>query len=187
MSPQQNEQNAEGAAARSTVVALHVAPGRRLPMQAVETVTAEAGKGLVGDRYHGSRHRHVTVQSVEELAEAGVRFGGGIEPGLTRRNVTISSGVLPRDPGRRLRLGPVELEVVRDAAPCKLLEDALGRDARLALARRAGVVCRVLDDGEIRLGDPVTLTPEPAAETAAAESGDPGEPPGRPDAAGDAL
>jgi hypothetical protein len=45
------------------VVAIHIAPGRRLPMRAVETVLAEAGTGLVGDRYHGSRHRHVTIQS----------------------------------------------------------------------------------------------------------------------------
>ena len=44
------------------VVALHVAKGRRLPMRAVVDVEAEAGRGLVGDRYHGSRHRHVSLQ-----------------------------------------------------------------------------------------------------------------------------
>ena len=27
-------------------------------------VEAEAGAGLVGDRYHGSRHRHVTNQAM---------------------------------------------------------------------------------------------------------------------------
>ena len=41
-----------------------------LPMRAIDSVRAEAGRGLVGDRYHGSRHRHVTVQSMQELAEA---------------------------------------------------------------------------------------------------------------------
>ena len=46
---------------------------------------------------------------------------------------------------------------MRDAAPCKLLEDRLGRDARLALSRRAGVVCRVLSSGTLRVGDPVDL------------------------------
>ena len=72
---------------------------------------------------------------------------------LTRRNVTVSHGDLPRTPGARLRLGDVELEVVRDCAPCKLLEDDLGRNAKLALHKRAGVVCRVLDGGEVTLGD----------------------------------
>ena len=138
-----------------TVVAIHLAKASRLPMRAVERVRVEAGKGLVGDRYHGTRHRHVTVQSLEELREAEARHGGAIDPGLTRRNVTLSHGRLERTPGHRFRLGPVLLEVVRDAAPCKLLEDALGRDVRKALSRRAGVVCRALEGGELSLGDAV--------------------------------
>src|SRR5688572_10386380 len=52
------------------VVAIHVAPGTRLPMKSVASVVAEAGKGIVGDRYHGTRHRHVSVQSATSLAEA---------------------------------------------------------------------------------------------------------------------
>jgi MOSC domain-containing protein YiiM len=126
-------------------------------MRAVPSVVAHAGAGLVGDRYHGTRHRHVTIQSLDELAEAEERHGGSIDPGLTRRNITISHGRIPRKPGHRWAIGPIELEVVRDAAPCKLLEDTLGRDARLALSRRAGVVCRVLSDGVFALGDPVVF------------------------------
>lgn len=139
------------------VVAIHVAKGRRLPMRSLARVEVEAGKGLIGDRYHGSRHRHVTVQSLEELREATPRPGDPIDPGLTRRNVTLSSGRLPRTPGHRLRIGPIDLEVVRDAAPCKLLDDALGRETRLALARRAGVVCRVLSGGVLGVGDRAEL------------------------------
>lgn len=126
-------------------------------MQSVQVAQLEAGKGLVGDRYHGSRIRHLTVQSLEELEDAARRHGRPIDPGLTRRNVTLSSGRLPRRPGHRLRIGEVELEVVRDAAPCKLLDDAFGRDVRLALARRAGVVCRVVGGGELRIGDRAEL------------------------------
>ena len=144
----------------SVVVAIHVAKARRLPMRAVDSVRTEAGRGLVGDRYHGTRHRHLTIQSLEELAEAERRHGSEIDPGATRRNLTVSRGALPRTPGRRGRVGAVAIEVVRDAAPCKLLEDDLGRDARLALSRRAGVVCRVLEDGELRIGDPIHFDEE---------------------------
>ena len=35
--------------------------------RSVDLVEAEAGVGLVGDRYHGSRHRHYTVQAYDEL------------------------------------------------------------------------------------------------------------------------
>lgn len=139
----------------SLIVGLHIAPGSRLPMKTVTSVEVEAGRGIVGDRYHGTRHRHITVQSQTELTEAEERHGNAIDPARTRRNVTVSRGRIPRKPGHRWKIGPIELEVVRDAAPCKMLEDALGRDARLALSRRAGVVCRVLTSGTLQIGDTV--------------------------------
>jgi MOSC domain-containing protein YiiM len=46
---------------------------------------------------------------------------------------------------------------VRVAAPCKLLDDTLGRGAQEALRRRAGSVFRVLQGGTIRVGDEVVL------------------------------
>ncbi|MGI9603217.1 MAG: MOSC domain-containing protein [Acidimicrobiales bacterium] len=142
---------------RLTVEAIHIAPATRLPMRAVSTVVAEAGRGLVGDRYHGSRHRHVTVQSATELAQAGDVLGHAIDPGETRRNITVSGGTIPTTPGARLRIADVELEVVRIAAPCKLLDDVIGAGARTALRRRAGSVCRVLTSGPLSVGDPVDL------------------------------
>ena len=136
----------------ATVVGLHVALATRLPMRDAEIVTVDE-TGIVGDRYHGSRHRHVSVQSLHELAEAAAEFGGPIPPEKTRRNVTLSAGPVPRDPGHRWSIGEVELEVVRDAAPCRMLDMELGDGARAALRRRAGVICRVVTPGEIRLGD----------------------------------
>jgi len=143
-----------------TVTAIHVAPGRRLPVRPVEQVVAEAGKGLVGDRYHGSKHRHVTVQSAEDLAAAATELGRPVPPEGTRRNVTVSRGPVPTTPGERIRIGPVLLEVVRVAAPCRLLEDTLGPGAAAALRRRAGTAFRVLDGGVIRVGD-VVVAEEP--------------------------
>jgi len=128
----------------------------------VARVEAEAGKGLVGDRYHGTRHRHVTVQSAEGLAAAAEQLGRPVPPEGTRRNITISGGEVPTAPGTLLRIGPVLLEVVRVAAPCRLLEDDLGPGAPAALRRRAGSAFRVLEGGLISVGDPVEL-PEPAA------------------------
>ena len=139
------------------VVGLQVAKATRLAMQTVDIVEIETAAGIVGDRYHGSKHRQVSVQSLEELAEAEAGFGAPLDPRLTRRNITISTGRLPRTPGHRWRVGSVELEVVRDAAPCKLLDDTLGAGARTSMRRRAGVICRVVAGGMIRLGDVVDL------------------------------
>lgn len=140
-----------------TVAALHRAPGSRLPMRPVDRVEVETAKGIVGDRYHGARHRQVSVQSLTALHEAAELFGAEIPAALTRRNVTVSDGVVPREPGALIRLGPVLLEVVRVAAPCKLLDDTIGRGAQEALRRRGGSICRVLEGGPLAVGDPVTL------------------------------
>lgn len=147
----------------ATVVALHVAKATRLPMQAKESVEVEAGKGIVGDRYHGTRHRHVSVQSRESLNEAAAEYGAEVRSELTRRNVTISHGVVPREPGARIRIGDVLLEAVRVAAPCKLLDDTIGRGAQEALRRRAGTIFRVLEGGTIILGDQVRPDGEPVS------------------------
>ncbi len=137
-----------------TVVAcLHIAPARRAPVVEIDSVVAEAGAGLVGDRYHGSRHRHVTVQSRAELDEAARSFGAPIPSGLTRRNVTLDGGVIPTEPGARILLGEVELEVVRKAAPCRLMDRVIGDGARRALHGRGGAVCRVITSGTIAVGD----------------------------------
>jgi MOSC domain-containing protein YiiM len=136
---------------------IHVAKARRLPMRSVDSAEVEGGKGIVGDRYHGTRHRHVTVQSAAALAEAAERYGAEVPAELTRRNLTLDEGDVPTTPGSLIRVGDALLEVVRVAAPCKLLDDTIGRGAQEALRRRGGSVCRVLRGGDIAVGDEVDL------------------------------
>ena len=140
-----------------TVVALHVAPARKAGTRPVEAIEVEAGAGIVGDRYHGTRHRHVSVQSATALAEAAADLGAPVEAGSTRRNVTLSHGEVPTEPGARLRVGPVLLEVVRVAAPCAVMDVSVGPGARTALRRRGGSICRVLEGGSVHLGDAAVL------------------------------
>ncbi len=146
---------------RPVVTSIHVAKGRRLPMRPVAQVQAEAGAGLVGDRYHGTRHRHVSVQSLEELAEGSQRLGGPVPPEGTRRNVTLSHGRVPTRPGTRVRLGSALLEVVRKAAPCRILDDEIAPGAARALHDRAGTILRVLESGDIAVGDTFVVLPSP--------------------------
>ena len=144
-------------AGTAIVTAIHIAPGARLPTKSVESVEAEEGKGLVGDRYHGTRHRHVTVQVQTDLDDAAADLGTPVPAGSTRRNVTISQGPLPTRPGERLRIGDVELEVVRIAAPCRLLDDWIAPGAMKAMHGRGGTVFRLLSSGTIRVGDEVRI------------------------------
>ena len=150
----------------SEVVGLQIALASRLPMREVESIEILDGHGITGDRYENARHRQVTVQTLEEIAVAEEKVGRDLDAVLTRRNITVDTGSLDRTPGSRIRIGSddngwVELEVVRDAAPCKLLEDTLGRDAKLALSKKAGVVYRTISGGSINLGDGLVVVEVP--------------------------
>jgi MOSC domain-containing protein YiiM len=147
------------------VKSIHIAKGRRLPTRTVDTVVAEEGKGLVGDRYHGTRHRHVTIQSQELLDRAARDLGHDFDPGTTRRNITVDAGEIPTKPGTRVQIGDVDLEVVRVSAPCRLLDDEIGPGAAAALRRRSGSVCRILTGGTITVGDSVTFRDAAEAQT----------------------
>ena len=140
------------------VVALQISFASRMDMRSVETIEIADGHGITGDRYENARHRQVTVQTLEEIALAEAEHGAPIDAFHTRRNITVDEGLLDRTPGARATFtnsdgDVVELEVVRDAAPCKLLEDNIGRGAKLAMHKRAGVVYRTISGGEIAIGD----------------------------------
>lgn len=141
--------------AGGVVQAIYISPARKIPMKSVTSVQAEQGKGLIGDRYHGTKHRHVSVQSFEDLAEAADVFEAPIAHDLTRRNITVSGFEIPTRPGERIMINGVLLEVVRIAAPCKLLDDDIGAGAKTALRRRAGTIFRLLGSGSISVGDSV--------------------------------
>lgn len=140
------------------VAALHIAPARLAPTQSVTEVEIVAGRGIVGDRYEGAKHRQVSIQSLGAIREAETVFGQPIDPGLTRRNITTSDGIIPKEPGSLIRVGEAVLEVVRVAAPCRLLEELIGPNAQVALRRRGGSICRVLESGLVRIGDIVRLS-----------------------------
>ncbi len=99
------------------------------------------------------------MQLGDSLAETAEILGHDFDPGLTRRNVTISAGVIPTRPGQRIQIGDVLLEVVRPAAPCRLMDEQIGDGARRALSGRAGAIFRALTSGTIAVGDPVVVEP----------------------------
>ncbi|WKN50111.1 MOSC domain-containing protein [Nocardioides sp. Arc9.136] len=148
-----------GSTAGARVVALHVAPERHAPMEARASIEVVAGRGVVGDRWWGTKHRHVSVQSAEALAEAAAELGRPVPPAATRRTVTIAGGAVPTEPGARLQVGDVLLEVVRVAAPCRVMESSMGPGGATALRRRGGSILRALTSGTVRLGDEVSVVP----------------------------
>lgn len=72
-----------------------VRPGRRVALEALQTVTMTAGAGIKGDRYRTSHEgpRQVTLIAAEDLAAIAAFMGrSAVAPDLLRRNL-VTSGI----------------------------------------------------------------------------------------------
>lgn len=132
-------------------------PQRDLPMHDVVEAEVLAGKGLLGDRYlGGSGNRGVTLIQAEHLPVIAALSGHErVSPALLRRNLVVSGLPLLALKGRRFRIGEVLLEGVEECDPCSRMEAALGPGGYNAMRGHGGIVCRILEGGKIRVGDPV--------------------------------
>jgi MOSC domain-containing protein YiiM len=146
------------------VVAIFVAPGEGEPMEAREEVRALCGRGLEGDRYaieagkfSGTKVGKRAVTLIEREAVAGARAEHDIElaESETRRNIVTEGVPVNHLVGKEFSIGDVRLRGYDLAEPCTYLEGLTRAGVRSALIHRGGLRAEILDDGTIRVGDPI--------------------------------
>lgn len=132
-------------------------PSREAPMLAVEHAHAKAGGGLHGDRYKGSNgERGVTLIQAEHLPViAALAARPDLQQAWLRRNLVVSGIPLVALKGRRFRIGEVVLEGTEDCDPCSRMEAALGPGGYNAMRGHGGLCARIIEGGDLRLGDAV--------------------------------
>ena len=140
------------------VEAINIGPAEQLPAP-VERVRAEAGKGLVGNRYYfddGAKPgRALTLIAAEALEAMAAEDGIEITPAESRRNVLTRGIDVNALVGRRFKVGKVECVGVELCHPCKHLESMTQPGVIKGLANRGGLNADILTDGEIAVGDEV--------------------------------
>ncbi len=144
---------------------IHIAEEGRAPMQALDSANLIAGLGIEGDRYATGRGkyspfpdvREVTLIEVETL-EALLRDDNiELTPDEHRRNLTTRDVPLNHLVGKRFRVGQVVLEGGRLNFPCRYLELVTGKTVCDLLEHRSGLNCRIIEGGEIKVGDKISL------------------------------
>ena len=145
---------------------IHLVPTAEAAPTPVNSVRAEAGLGLEGDRYHaqmgsfsgdGRSGREVTLIASEAIEALEAEFGVKLAPGQSRRNITTFGIDLNGFVDKELRVGDVVMRGTRLCEPCQGLEDYIGQPNVIkGLVHRGGLRCEIVSGGMIRVGDQIT-------------------------------
>ena len=143
-------------------IARHGVP--RGPMETVAQVQVTRELGLQGDfrgalRPGKKNWRQVSLIEEESWGEAMASLGANVPWHERRANLLVSGLKLPRRTGAVIAIGPsLRIETTGECDPCSRMEEvAPGLKAALMPFWRGGVLAKVLDDGEIAVGDEIRI------------------------------
>jgi len=112
---------------------------------------AIVGQGLQGCAHANPPKREVLFASKEHLDSVGV------EPGAIRENLTVEGDDVQQWPvGQRVRAGGAVFEITMVCDPCQRMED-LRQGLRAELDGKRGMLARVVESGEVAVGDEIEL------------------------------
>jgi len=140
-----------------------IRPERKAPMLTPKQVEAIAGRGLAGDRYNSKNgKRQVTlIQGEHLLAIASMLGRDSVAPELLRRNLVITGINLLALKDKQFRIGNVLLEYTGLCHPCSAMEATFGAGGYNAVRGHGGITARILEGGDIKLGDAVLTVSAP--------------------------
>lgn len=140
---------------RGRLEAIWIKSMRRGPMLPRNEAVLRAARGLVGNTDQRGK-RQVTVIQQERWKELMRALGADLGPENRRANLMISTLDLEDSHGRILQIGDCRLRVLGETRPCERMDEALsGLQEAMRSRWGGGVFTEVLDDGTIRIGDPV--------------------------------
>ncbi len=135
----------------------------KLPVSAPVQVTSNglAGDAICDTENHGGVDQAVYVYGTPDYVWWSGVLGRELSPGAFGENLTITGLESARlCIGDRLHVGSVILEVTAPRIPCVTLAARMGDPSfvkRFREAERPGLYCRVIQEGDVQVGDPVTL------------------------------
>jgi MOSC domain-containing protein YiiM len=148
---------------RGTVVAVCISEKKGTSKQNVGRAVLRPDWGVEGDAHAGPWHRQVSLlawESIERMRQHGldVREGSFAE-NITTRGIELHT--LPV--GTRMRIGKTLVEVTQIGKLCHT-KCAVFRAVGDCVMPREGIFVRVLEGGEVAVGDPVEVLGQDAPE-----------------------
>ena len=145
----------------ATIEWIGVRPQRREPLVAVTEAEAVADLGLRGDhrmsKTPGSG-RQVTFISREFVTQIEQHLGtSDLDPAVLRRNIVVSGINLNALRRQQFWFGEALFEATQLCHPCARMEAELGPGGVVAMMGYGGLCAKVLQTGQIAIGDSLRL------------------------------
>ena len=144
-----------------------VRPRRREPLQSITSTKAVATFGLEGDHRMGKTPgsgRQVTIISEEFIAQIEHHLNlSDIDPGDLRRNLVVKGLNLNALRRQRFRIGGALFEATQLCHPCARMEENLGKGGVAAMLGYGGLCAKILESGDIAIGDSISVVTEDAS------------------------
>lgn len=124
------------------------------------TVDGLPGDAILAVKHHGGPDQAIYAYSSDDYEWWAQTTERDYSPGLFGENLTIRDMPTDMRVGDRLLIGEVVLEATAPRIPCDTLATRMqdpGFGLKFRDAERPGIYFRVLNEGEIVVGDPVTF------------------------------
>lgn len=131
----------------------------KAPMDACSSAQVLFDKG-VGNDSRGLKkgNRQVTVLGLEGWAKACAELNQEINWTTRRANLLVSGIEFENTTGTLLKIGTCLLEITGELVPCNRMDEQVaGLTNALAPNWRGGVTCKMVEEGEINVGDEAVL------------------------------
>lgn len=132
----------------------------RAPMELIHNCSVTRDRGVAQDFRGKPGKRQVTLLSRPAWRNACQEVDKEGLPWTTRRANLLVEGLEfgPEDIGATVEIGSLRMTITRETDPCSRMDEQIpGLKAALSPQWRGGVCCTVVEDGNVRLGDVITI------------------------------
>ena len=142
---------------QGTVLALALRPVRSQAVVIQDSLEMSPLEGVIGDHGKSSR-RQVSLLDEAAWRAACAELDVELEWTTRRSNVLVSNLDLQALVGRKIQLGSAVVEVIGEVVPCHVMDAAKqGLKAVLKPQWRGGVYGRVIESGQVHVGDKIII------------------------------
>lgn len=123
------------------------------PMIELDSVECEAGKGIIGDRFHNYKEDYkgqITFFSLEVYKDICKNFKlTDVSPSVFRRNVITSGVDLNSLINKKFNIQGIDFLGTQEAAPCYWMNGVVAEGAENAMKGRGGLRAKILTSGRL--------------------------------------